>query len=287
MKKTGTIVLVLLGIMVVSYAISASFIDEATFINQEPVNVLQEARLTSSASTAIIESVAADITIHQGEEVSATLSGTSTQPEEFRPILHVEEEGNSVHIWVEHPRKAWSFGMDNLDLVVVVPETEKTIIKTVSGEIETDRAIEECIIESVSGDIDIPSIHGKCSLSSVSGDIKIHQAQDEIKITTTSGDIQLRGAKDTTTLKSVSGDVSASYEKVTGAHTIHTTSGIVEIETPYDAAFGVDASSVSGDISTTKELTMKSFEKKHIKGYVKSEENSFVIETVSGKIVIG
>ncbi|HEY4836983.1 MAG TPA: DUF4097 family beta strand repeat-containing protein, partial [Candidatus Acidoferrales bacterium] len=89
-----------------------------------------------------------------------------------------------------------------------------------------------------------------------SGTVEISQtAPGDVHVESGSGDVELHGVQGRVRVHTGSGSLHAEG-KPTGDWDLHTASGSVTLRLPADAAFNLEASTGSGNISTTHELTV-------------------------------
>jgi hypothetical protein len=107
-----------------------------------------------------------------------------------------------------------------------------------------------------SGGIHASGIAGGVTAKTGSGTVEISQtAPGDVDVETGSGGVDLRGVQGKVRVHAGSGSLRAEG-KPTGDWDLHTASGSVTLRLPADAAFNLEASSGSGNISTTHELTV-------------------------------
>ena len=127
---------------------------------------------------------------------------------------------------------------------------------TGSGTITADDVKGSMSASTGSGGIRAIGIAGGLVGHTGSGSIELEQtAAGDVDVETGSGGIQLRGVHGGVHARSGSGSISA--EGVPSAEwRLHTSSGGVTLRLPADAGFELDASTGSGSVSTTHELTV-------------------------------
>lgn len=107
-----------------------------------------------------------------------------------------------------------------------------------------------------SGGIRATGIAGGLSAEAGSGSIELEQtAAGDVDVQTGSGGIQLRGLHGAVRARAGSGAITAEGVP-SGEWRLHTGSGGVTLRLPADAGFDLEASTSSGNISTTHELTV-------------------------------
>jgi DUF4097 and DUF4098 domain-containing protein YvlB len=107
-----------------------------------------------------------------------------------------------------------------------------------------------------SGGIHASGIAGSVTANTGSGTVEISQtAPGDVYVETGSGEVELHGVQGRVRVHAGSGSLHAEG-KPTGDWDLRTASGSVMLRLPADAAFNLEASTGSGNISTTHELTV-------------------------------
>jgi len=127
---------------------------------------------------------------------------------------------------------------------------------TGSGSIELENVQGVVHASTGSGGIRATAIAGGFTGKTGSGSIELEQtAAGDVEAETGSGGITLRGVKGRIRAHAGSGSITADGVP-TGDWNLHTASGTVTVRLPADAAFDLEASSGSGNITTSHELTV-------------------------------
>jgi DUF4097 and DUF4098 domain-containing protein YvlB len=127
---------------------------------------------------------------------------------------------------------------------------------TGSGSITLDEVNGNVRASTGSGSIRANGIAGGLTARTGSGTVELSQtAAGDVDIETGSGGVELRGANGRVRVHAGSGSLHAEG-KPAGDWDLHTASGSVTLRLPADAAFNLEASTGSGNISTTHELTV-------------------------------
>jgi DUF4097 and DUF4098 domain-containing protein YvlB len=128
--------------------------------------------------------------------------------------------------------------------------------KTGSGNITMEDVNGSMHASTGSGGIHASGIAGGATANSGSGTVEISQtAPGDVDVETGSGRVELHGVEGRVRVHAGSGSLRAEG-KPTGDWDLHTASGSVTLRLPPDAAFNLEASTGSGNISTTHELTV-------------------------------
>lgn len=208
---------------------------------------------------------------------------------------------------------------------ISVPQGAQADIKTTSGDIVIDGLNGAVALATVSGDVRAEALHGGLSVSTTSGDVRLNDLAGTLNATTISGDVhlgdgQVEGATINSTsgaveiagvggqlqIGTVSGDItvrdahngqlslattsgSIEYEgdlASSGNNEINTISGDVQLQLPDDSSFRLDASSVSGEVNTSFQLSEAENGRNSLKGVVGSGAATLTVGTTSGEITI-
>jgi hypothetical protein len=128
--------------------------------------------------------------------------------------------------------------------------------RTGSGSIILDEINGSVHASTGSGSIRGNGVAGGVTAKTGSGTVEISQtAPGDAEVETGSGGVELRGVNGRVRVHAGSGSLRAEG-KPTGDWDLHTASGSVTLRLPGDAAFNLEASTGSGNISTTHELTV-------------------------------
>jgi hypothetical protein len=146
-----------------------------------------------------------------------------------------------------------STGSGSIRLTKIGSEVHAT---TGSGTITADDVNGGVRASTGSGGIHASGIAGGVTAKTGSGTVEISQtAPGDVDVETGSGGVELRGVQGRVRVHAGSGSLHAEG-KPTGDWDLHTASGSVTLRLPADAAFNLEASTGSGNISTTHELTV-------------------------------
>ncbi len=235
------------------------------------------------------------IRVHEGWGVSSASAKDKVHKLEANPPI--EQEGNTIRIREirdEELRRNVSISYE----VVTPAETQlhsstgsgSQMIEGVhgpvdsttgSGSINASKIGNELRASTGSGTITLEEIKGSVRASTGSGGIRAHgigggisartgsgtveyeqTAPGDVDIETGSGGIEMRGVHGTIHARAASGHIVAEGTP-TGDWRLHTGSGEVTLRLPADAGFELDASTGSGSVTTTHELTVSGTLNKH------------------------
>jgi len=126
-------------------------------------------------------------------------------------------------------------------------------VETVSGEIRWDDVDGDAALNSTSGDVRVGTVTGALSLKTVSGDGEIGKVGGKLTAEAVSGDLRVDDAAGAVRTKSVSGDQQVTV--AAGEVTLESVSGDLIARVRAGSRVFVDASALSGDVSSELELS--------------------------------
>jgi Putative adhesin len=147
----------------------------------------------------------------------------------------------------------------------------KLDVGSISGDVKLENGkIDGATVNTTSGEVDLDGVAGALKLTSVSGDLRVRAARDgQLDFSTTSGEIKYEGSlasKSANSLNSISGDVN--------------------LQLPDASGFRLDASTVSGDLSSEFELRDGQQARRNLSGTAGDASATLTIGTTSGDISI-
>jgi DUF4097 and DUF4098 domain-containing protein YvlB len=147
----------------------------------------------------------------------------------------------------------------------------KLDVGTISGDVKLENGkIDGASVSTTSGGVELDGVAGALKLTSVSGDIHVREARDgQLDFSTTSGEIEYQGSlarASTNKLDSISGDVNLRLPDANG--------------------FRLDASTVSGDLTSEFELRDAQTGRRSLSGVAGDGSATLTVDTTSGDISI-
>ncbi|HUC06391.1 MAG TPA: DUF4097 family beta strand repeat-containing protein [Acidimicrobiales bacterium] len=160
-------------------------------------------------------------------------------------------------------------------------------VTTASGDLSLENVGGDLRTHSASGDIRVISVDGRATVTGQSGDIEIGSVDRGADIRTASGDIRLGEVAGDTSVGGVSGDVRV-LSFALGNLRIRSVSGDVTVGIPHGTQFMVDASSMSGSVSS--EIPLESSpagtaESPAVSVTARSVSGDFLMERAVGSLV--
>lgn len=177
-------------------------------------------------------------------------------------------------------RKSWfDFGGSDVDVLVVLPRGSSLEIKTVSGDASLEGPFGDVSVSSVSGDVKESEPCDSLDVKTASGDVQTGAVRSELKCRSASGDVECLSAAAKTDIASASGDVNMTVAQP-GHVSVKVVSGDVHVAVARGLAIDVNATTVSGDMSSNIDLDATG------DAASDAEEVTLKINTVSGDIRI-
>ena len=147
-------------------------------------------------------------------------------------------------------KMSWfEFGGSDVDVIVVLPEGSSLEVKTVSGDVELEGPFDNVSVVSVSGDVEVDEPCDTLDVRTTSGDVDARDVRRSLRCRSASGDVGCRSAATTTEMMSASGDVDVAINQP-GQVVIKVVSGDVRVKVARGLVVDVDATSISGDLSS-------------------------------------
>jgi Putative adhesin len=145
-----------------------------------------------------------------------------------------------------------------VDYVFEVPEKTSLEIHNVGGRVKVDGVSGGVSIDALNSSIELNDINGSMILRSVSGNMSIARSAGRIEANSISGDLRFTDlTSQMVDGSTASGNISFEgnfYDN--GRYTLSNYSGFIDIVTPADSSFELDARSVKGSVQS--EIPMKS-----------------------------
>lgn len=229
-----------------------------------------ESFVATGPVNARINSTSGGVAVRTGEGliVEVTLVASSSKNEHFLKSAHVSFDVATNQLDIHtHPRDmGWNslgskkrkgswfdFGGSDLDVVVRIPRASSVTIKTMSGHTTVEGPTKEIGVSSMSGDVDVSESCDALDVRTASGDVRTGVVRDLLKCKSASGNVQCGAAAKKTEISSASGDVEL-YANQAGKVTVKVVSGDVRLRVAAGLLVDVNASTVSGDMSSNIDL---------------------------------
>ncbi len=201
-------------------------------------------------------------------EVQPLRNNSASREAAEQTRVELTERGGIYEVVVEAPKRWLSFGRGaSVGVRVTCPESAGLDVSTASGDVRTagrlgdldvktasgDLSLDvvggELRLATASGDVSVGEIGGSGTIKSASGDIDVKLARGPLSINLASGDVRVGRALAGVSIGSASGDVEIGAVE-SGAIRLQSVSGDVRVGVREGLRVWIDASSVSGSISS-------------------------------------
>ena len=185
--------------------------------------------------------------------------------------VRCERRGGGHEVVIEEPKR-WGFVsnlLNNAEFVVQVRCPQETAVeaqtgsadvvvrgqiasaqaKTGSGDLSFDEVVGELIANSASGDVSAGDVGADCTVKTASGDVRVHRVGGDLIANLVSGDLHVDETQGSVTVSTVSGDQRIG-SIAAGEVRLHAVSGDVRVGVVPGLRLWIDATSVSGDMSS-------------------------------------
>jgi len=151
-------------------------------------------------------------------------------------------------------RNSWfDFGSSDPDVHIALPEGSTIEVTTASGDTEIVGSLTRAAVTSASGDVSVADEVGVVEMKTASGDVTTATVRESLTCHSASGNVRCDGAGTTTKIRTASGSIQLSVE-VPSEISVRTVSGNVAVTVARGLEVDVDASSISGRLSSTMPL---------------------------------
>lgn len=208
---------------------------------------------TESLERILLTTQSEDIAIIPTEETKLRLyfhGSISTDREELKPKMRVNQNGSQLGVNIEWPEKWRRNFHHSLKLDVYLPKryTKELVVQTASGNLTSGAlTIDALAIQTASGACNLKGTMDRLSFQTASGDFSAEFVNSKTAVfDTKSGSVRLKGKFDSFTFQSASGQLIA--ERYSANNTkLNTISGSVKLVGPSTKSLCFE--SISGDLS--------------------------------------
>ncbi len=151
-------------------------------------------------------------------------------------------------------RNNWfEFGGSDPDVHIALPEASSVEVTTASGDTEIIGALAKAAVTSASGNVSVADEVGVLEMKTASGDVHTATVRESLTCHSASGNVRCAGAGTLTKIRTASGSVRLAVE-VPSDISVRTVSGNVAVTVAKGLEVDVDASSISGRLTSTMPL---------------------------------
>jgi DUF4097 and DUF4098 domain-containing protein YvlB len=173
----------------------------------------------------------------------------------------------------------FDFGSSDPDIHIALPEGSSIEVATASGETDIIGNLEKASVTSASGGVHVADEVGSLEMKTASGDVRTATVRGKLTCHSASGNVRCDGAGAKTKIRTASGTVKLTAE-VPSEISIQTVSGNVTVTVAHGLEVDVDATSISGRLSSTMPLDSAEG------GPSSGDVVSISAKTVSGNVTI-
>ena len=155
---------------------------------------------------------------------------------------------------IEATKKSLFGSRGSHEIRVVAPHRSELDANVASADVEGRGTFGEVEINSASGDVSLDWIDGRLHVNTASGDVDVRHVQADTRINSASGDVRLAEAEGDVRVRTASGDVEL-LSVVRGKVEVQSASGDVMVGIRQGSSVYIDASSMSGDMSSELEVS--------------------------------
>lgn len=183
------------------------------------------------------------IHVETADVAEATVEVEGPSEDDFKIELH---RGDLV---IEAPRKGLFGARGQHQISVVAPHRSELDANVASTDVETRGTCGEVEVNSASGDVALDRVDGRLHVNTASGDVEVKHVSGETRINSASGDVVVGEAESDVRVRTASGDVEL-RSVVRGKVEVQSASGDVLVGIRQGSSVYIDASSMSGDMSS-------------------------------------
>lgn len=164
----------------------------------------------------------------------------------------IEQRRDQIVIEIER-KKLFGFKGDHT-LLVTAPFGTRVDSNFASADFEGVGRLGNVSIDTASGDVRLAAVDGRLEVNSASGDVRVEFVGDDLRVNSASGDVTIGEAEHDAKIRTASGDI-AIRSALRGKIDITSASGDVEVGIRPGSKVFIDASSMSGDMTSELDVT--------------------------------
>lgn len=167
----------------------------------------------------------------------------------------------------------------DVDVELVVGIDISVVLRTAAGDLVACRDLVDVDVASASGNVELETVLGALTVRTASGNLRALDVRGVLGAKTVSGDVRVQRTSGPLSVQSVSGDVDICAAGLQEAR-INTVSGDVRVAVSPGLVVDVDATTVSGDLSS--DITLDA----NAQPGVTTESLRLTVRTVSGDVAL-
>ena len=186
---------------------------------------------------------AGSIHLETADVVESTVEVEGPNEDDFKIELHRKD------LVIEAQRKGLFGSRGQHEIRVTAPHRSELDANVASADVDARGTFAEVEVNSASGDVALDWIDGRLHLNTASGDVEVKHVSGEARINSASGDVSLAEAESDVRVRTASGDVELRCV-VRGKVEVQSASGDVQVGIRQGSTVYIDASSMSGDMTS-------------------------------------
>jgi DUF4097 and DUF4098 domain-containing protein YvlB len=190
------------------------------------------------------------IFVPSGDVRLDTTDGAETTVEVEGPLeddAKIELHRNEIVI--EVGKKRIFGGTSDHRVRISAPHASAVDANVASADVEGRGRFAAVEVNSASGDVSLDDVDGRLKVNTASGDVEVEHVTGEAKINSASGDVTVGETQGDAKVRTASGDI-AIRSAVRGTIDVNSASGDVEVGIRRGSSVFIDASSMSGDMTS-------------------------------------
>lgn len=186
------------------------------------------------------------IDTHETSETRVEFSGPNEED------ARIEMRRNEIVVEAERKKIFGSRG--DYRVVVTAPDGAQVETQVASADFEARGRFGDVSVDSASGDVSVGHVNGRLEVNTASGDVDVDFVGGDVRVNSASGDITVTEAEHDVRVRTASGDVDL-RSVVRGRVDVQSASGDVQVGIRQGSSVYIDASSMSGDMSSELEVS--------------------------------
>jgi DUF4097 and DUF4098 domain-containing protein YvlB len=164
----------------------------------------------------------------------------------------IEQRRDQIVVEIEK-RKLFGFKGEHT-VIVTAPFGTRVDANVASADVEGSGRLGNVSVDTASGDVRLAAVDGRLEVNTASGDLRVDFVAEDVRVNSASGDITVGEAEHDAKIRTASGDI-VIRSAVRGKIDITSASGDVEVGIRRGSEVFIDASSMSGDMSSELDVS--------------------------------
>jgi DUF4097 and DUF4098 domain-containing protein YvlB len=196
------------------------------------------------------------INIPSGEiRIETTADASETYVELSGPNeeeARIEQRHDQIVIEVER-KKLFGFKGD-WRILVTTGHGARLDVNVASADVTARGRLGNTSVDTASGDVSLEAVDGRLEVNAASGDVRVEYVGDDLRVNAASGDVYVEQNEHDAKIRTASGDI-VLRSAVQGKVDVTSASGDVELGVRRGSKVYIDASSMSGDMSSELDVS--------------------------------